>query len=100
MRSLSASRAFFAAMRASADERDLLADPRRFLRVLLQVLGQELVHDAGDDALDLGVVQLDLRLRLELRLRVADADDGGQALAEVLALQLRGPSLKRFSFLP
>ena len=60
----------------------------RFLRVLLQVLGQALVDDAGDDALHLGVVQPDLGLRLELRLRVADADDRGQPLAEVLAVQL------------
>ena len=47
-------------------EQHLLADPLRLLRVLLQVLGQDFVDDAGDDAVDLGVVQLDLRLRFEL----------------------------------
>ena len=38
-----------------------------------------------DLALDLGVAELGLRLALELRLGELDADDGGQALADVVA---------------
>ena len=36
-------------------------------------------------ALDLGVAELGLGLALELRLGQLDADDGGQALADVVA---------------
>ena len=50
----------------------------------------EAVRDRRLDlALDLGVAQLGLRLALELRLDQLDADDRGQALADVVAGQVR-----------
>ena len=52
----------------------------------------EAVRDRGLDlALDLGVAELGLRLALELRLGELDADDGGQALADVVAGEVRRP---------
>ena len=48
--------------------------------------GAELVgHGPLDEALDLGVAELGLGLALELRLAELDGDDGGQALADVVA---------------
>ena len=50
-----------------------------------RILPELVVDDRLDDALDLGVAELGLGLALELRLRDLDADDGGQALADVVA---------------
>ena len=48
-----------------------------------------LSRDGGLDlALDLGVAELGLGLALELRVGQLDADDGGQALADVVAGQV------------
>ena len=66
----------------------LLDDPPAVGRVLVEVLA-EAVGDGGLDlALDLGVAELGLGLALELRLGQLDADDGGQALADVVAGQV------------
>ena len=53
-------------------------------RVLFEERAQALVDDRLDDALDLGVPELRLGLAFELRLRDLDADDAGQALADVV----------------
>ena len=57
----------------------------RLLRVLLDVgaeaIGNALAHEGADEA----VVELILGLRLELRVLELDGDDGGDALAHVLA---------------
>ena len=88
LRSMMASRAFFAAMRASAASAIFLQIRVAVLRVLLQVLGQRLVHHAGDDAPRLrGCSSFTFVCDSKQRVRVADADDGGEALAEVFALQ-------------
>ena len=65
---------------------DLADDALRLAGVLLEEGREPLVHQALDDALDLGVAELALGLPLELRVRHLDADDRGQALARVLAL--------------
>ena len=66
----------------------LLDDPPAVGRVLVEVLA-EAVGDGGLDlALDLGVAELGLRLALELRVGQLDADDRGQALADVVAGQV------------
>ena len=63
----------------------LLDDPAAVGRVLVEVLA-EAVRDRGLDlALDLGIAELRLGLALELRLGQLHADDGGQALADVVA---------------
>jgi len=54
-------------------------------RVLLEELGEPLVHDRGDDPLDLAVSELGLGLPLELGVVDLDADDRGQPLADILA---------------
>ena len=80
--------AFFALLRRLAGlgrQRHLLDDRLRDLRVLLQELAQMLRHHAGDDALDLQVVEPLLFLRIELRFRHLHADDDRQPFAEVLA---------------
>ena len=76
-----------------------LASPRRIdgladhalgdRRVFLEVSPQPVVEDGLDDALDLGVAKLRLGLPLELRPRNLDADDRGQALADVVAADAR-----------
>ena len=81
------SRALRAASRARAASSTFEDDPLGDRRVLLQEGGELLVHQALDDALHLGVAELALGLALELRVRDLDADDRGQALAGVLALQ-------------
>ena len=63
----------------------LLDDPAAVGRVLLEVLGDRLGERALDLARDLGVAELGLGLALELRLGELDADDRGQALADVVA---------------
>src|SRR5262245_1831596 len=60
---------------------DLASDSR----VLFQVGAQLVVDDRLDDSLDLGVAKLGFRLSLELRMRNLDADDAGQAFADVVA---------------
>ena len=57
-------------------------------RVLLEPGPQGVAHDRFDVALDLGVPQLALRLALELGVGDADADHGGEPLADVLALEV------------
>ena len=50
-----------------------------------RIRAQLVVDDRLDDALDLGVAELGLGLAFELRLRNLDADDRGQAFADVVA---------------
>ena len=66
----------------------LLDDAPRVVRVLLEVLVEALGERGLDLALDLGVAELGLGLALELRLGQLDADDGGQALADIVAGQV------------
>jgi len=64
-----------------------LADDRpRDGRMLLEERRQLVVDDTLNEPLDLAVAELGLRLPLELGLADLDADDGGEALAHVLAL--------------
>ena len=58
-------------------------------RVLLEIGAELVVDDRLDDALHLGVAELGLGLSLELRPRNLDADDGGQAFADVVAADAR-----------
>src|SRR4029450_3210522 len=53
-------------------------------RVLFQVGAELVVDDRLDDPLDLGVAKLGFRLSFELRMRNLDADDAGQAFADVV----------------
>src|SRR2546422_7564630 len=62
-------------------------DGARHARVLVEELRQRVVHDALDDALDLGVAELGLRLPLELRLLDLDVQHAVQALAHVVAAE-------------
>src|SRR5262245_25786006 len=55
--------------------------------MLLEVDRQPVVHQRLDDAFHLAVAELRLGLPLELRLGHLHADDGGQAFADVVALQ-------------
>ena len=66
----------------------LLDDPAAVARVLVEVLAEALGDRGLDLALDLGVAELGLGLALELGLGQLDADDRGQALADVLARQV------------
>ncbi len=69
--------------------RDRLRDDLpRLGRVLLEELGELLVDDCLDEALDRRVAELRLRLSLELRVAQLHGDDGGEALADVLALEV------------
>ena len=56
-------------------------------RVLLEELGQRAVDDVLDEAGHARVAELGLRLALELRVLQLHGDDGGQALADVVARQ-------------
>ena len=67
----------------------LLDDPPAVAGILLEVLDQAVGEDRLDLALDLGAAQLGLGLALELRLGQLDADHGRQALADVVAAQVR-----------
>jgi len=67
----------------------LLDDPPAVGRVLLEVLDQAVRHGRLDLALDLGVAELRLRLALELRIGELDADHRREALADVVAGQVR-----------
>ena len=64
-------------------------DPARVGRVLLEELGELAVDDRLDEALDRRVAELGLRLALELRVLELHGDDRGQALADVVAAQVR-----------
>ena len=83
-----ASRALRAAARAWAAETALRTTCAASLRVLLEELGELGVDDGGDEALHAGVAELGLGLALELRVLQLDRDDGGQALADVLAREV------------
>ena len=66
----------------------LLDDPAAVGGVLVEVLAEAVGDGRLDLALDLGVAELGLGLALELRLGQLDADDRGQALADVVAGQV------------
>ena len=66
----------------------LLDDPPAVAGVLVEVLAERLGDRRLDLALDLGVAELGLRLALELGVGELDADDRGQALADVVARQV------------
>src|SRR6185436_14061005 len=69
---------------------DRLADRLpRLGGILLEELGEPLVDRRLDEALDGRVAELGLRLTLELRVRDLHRDDRGEALAHVLALEVR-----------
>lgn len=61
---------------------------RAVLGIFLQKDFQLFVDDALDERAHLAVAQLGLGLGLELRVLQLDADDGSQALADVLAGEL------------
>ena len=82
------SRALRAAWRAR-DGRDRLRDDLpRLGGILLEELGELLVDRLLDEARDPRVPELRLRLPLELRVAQLDGDDGREALAHVLALEV------------
>src|SRR5450759_662158 len=58
-------------------------------RVLVEVLPYSLGYCGLDLPLDLGVAELGLGMAFELRLDQLDADDGRQALADVLSREIR-----------
>ena len=74
-----------AASRARAASSAFLDDPPGDRGVFLEVRAEFLVDDGVDDALDLAVAELGLGLAFELRVGHLDADDGGQAFADVVA---------------
>ena len=82
------SRALRAASRARAAVSDFSMIRRAVAGVLLEVLADALGDGGLDLALDLGVAQLGLGLALELGIGQLDADDGRQALADVVAGQV------------
>ena len=63
----------------------LVEDALRDVRVVVEVVHQGLVGRGADHGLDLGGDELDLGLGLELGVGVLDGDDGGEALADVVA---------------
>ena len=54
-------------------------------RIGIEPVIDVLVHRTLDKALDFGIAQLGLGLALELRIAHLDGNDGGQALAAVIA---------------
>ena len=66
----------------------LVDDTTASLRVAFEVVLELLTDDGGHDTFDLGVREARLVLRLELRIGVLDGDDGHEALAHVVAVQL------------
>ena len=67
----------------------LVDDLVGLLRVLLEEVAQLLVDDGADEALDPGVAELRLGLALELRVAQLDRDHRREALADVLAGEVR-----------
>ena len=67
----------------------LLDDPPPVAGVLVEVLGDPLGHGRLHLSLDLGVAELGLRLALELGLDQLDRHDRGEALADVVAREVR-----------
>ena len=63
----------------------LLHDHLRRLGVLVKIFGETLVDGADDKTAHLGIAELGLGLAFELRLVQAYGDDGGKALATILA---------------
>ena len=63
----------------------LVGDLARGRRILLEGLGEAVVDDLLDQALDVGVAELGLGLPLELRIGHAHRHDRGQAFAHVVA---------------
>ena len=63
-------------------------DLLRVGRILLEKLGEALVHGLLDEATHPRVAELRLRLALELRVAELDRDDGGEALADILAFEV------------
>ncbi len=55
---------------------------------MLEILAELFVDQAGDHPLDLGVAELGLGLPFELRLADLHADDRGETLAGVVALEV------------
>ena len=80
-----ASRALRAAIRAADAWIALRTISRPSLGWLSSQRAELVGHGALDEALDLGVAELGLGLALELRLAELDGDDGGEALADVVA---------------
>src|SRR5262249_15994470 len=66
----------------------LLDDLHAVLRVLLEELRELRVHGLLHEATHPGVAELRLRLPFELRVLELDRDDGGEALTDVLALEV------------
>src|SRR5207244_6897527 len=67
----------------------LLDDLPRVGRVLLEELRQALVHRLLDETPHAAVPELGLRLALELRVAQLDRDHRGEALAQLLAVEVR-----------
>ncbi len=63
-------------------------DPLALGRVLVEELGELLVHRLLDEGAHPGVAELRLRLALELGLAELDGDDRGEALADVVAFEV------------
>src|SRR5439155_679767 len=62
-------------------------DPACFRRMLLEIDPEAIVHQRLDRPFHLAVAELGLGLALELRLGDLDADDRGEPLAHVVALE-------------
>ena len=82
------SRALRAASAGPRGRDGLRDDLLRLGGVLLEELGELLVDDRLDEALDRRVAELRLRLALELRVAELDRDHRGEPLADVLALEV------------
>ncbi len=83
------SRGFSCARGAHAPIQDHAGDGRVFLQELVQLFADQ----ALDHAAHLAVAELHLGLALKLRLHQLDGHNRGQALADVLALQLGAVAL-------
>ena len=81
-------RASCAARRARAADDALVMIVLASVGLRLEPVGDLLVADLLDEALDLGVAELGLRLALELRVAELHRDDRGETLADVLTREL------------
>ena len=77
----------------------LLDDAPGLVRVLFEVKFEVLHEGLLDRGLGLGVAQLAFGLAFELRFFEPDADDGGQAFADVLSAEVGGVLLLQFALL-